>query len=80
MSHSRSLDLVVRSGAQTVKLEGEEVDPGSFADRLTTIQNNYPLLHPGETFSGPLAQVVATKGTTLARIIPYLQNRPDGLW
>jgi len=66
--------------AQTVKLEGGEVDPRSFADRLTVIQNTYPLLHPGETFSGPLAQVVATKGTTLARIIPYLQKRPDGLW
>jgi len=66
--------------AQTVKLDFEEVDPRSFSDGLTVMQNNYPLLHPGETFSGPLALVVATKGTTLARIIPYLQKRPDGLW
>jgi len=65
-------------GAQTVKLDLREVDPGSFADRLTVIQINYPTLHPGEVFSGPL--VVASKGTTLARIIPYLQKRPDGLW
>jgi hypothetical protein len=67
-------------GAQTVKLDWEEVDPDSFANQLTVMQNNYPLLHPGEVFSGPLAQVVATNETTLARIIPYLQKRPDGLW
>jgi hypothetical protein len=73
----RSLPLL-RFGAQTVKLDIREVDPDSFADRLTEIQINYPTLHPGEVFSGPL--VVAAKGTTLARIIPYLQKRPDGLW
>ena len=70
----------LRFNAQTVKLEGREVDPGSFADRLTSMQANYPTLHPGEAFSGPLALVVATKGTTLARILPYLQKRADALW